>query len=675
MPMTSVTLKPGVDTQKTMTLNEAGISQSQLIRYKSGLVQSYGGWQQFTTFTAPSTIRDLHAWQDANAIKYLSAAGTASLSVIKSNGSINITPQKTVSDVPPNFSISSGSNVVHVVDPNSGPSLFNTVYFNTPVAVGNILLNGAYPIVAVLSTGSYNITSSVVASTTIVSSGILPTFQTVNGSAAVTVTLPNNNFPSIPGLFQQFIAPTVISSNTTIQGKYLVASIINSTQFTITLTQQSTVSTTTTMNSSKAEMVYYITLGPQPAGSGFGAGGFGSGGFGLGSGSSATGGTPITAIDWSQDNWGEILLACPEDGPIYSWSPESGFFNAQVVYQAPFFNGGIFISQPQQILVSWRSVQSTGVQDQLVVRWSDAGDYTNWAVSNQTAAGSFHIPTGSHIVGGMQCPTFGLISTDVDVWVMQYVGGDVIFNFTRVGTGCGWIGQHACNVLGGVPYWCGLNNFFTLGQGGVVPIPCSVWDLIFQNMSSVNQTKTLCATNSSFSEVAWFYPSLLSNGENDSYVKVHIEGQEFEWDYGSLRRTAWIDISVFGQPIGVDNGGFIYQHETGNSIIGASLPNFTTGWWAISDGNELSFVDFIMPDFQWGTRAGLQDAQINLTFFSADYPGDTPKVYGPYTVTNATEFINTRIRGRLMSVQVQSNNSEFFRLGKIRFRYATSGRR
>jgi hypothetical protein len=82
-----------------------------------------------------------------------------------------------------------------------------------------------------------------------------------------------------------------------------------------------------------------------------------------------------------------------------------------------------------------------------------------------------------------------------------------------------------------------------------------------------------------------------------------------------------------------------------------------------------------MPDFQWGTRAGLQDAQINLTFFSADYPGDTPKVYGPYTVTNATEFINTRIRGRLMSVQVQSNNSEFFRLGKIRFRYATSGRR
>jgi hypothetical protein len=64
-----------------------------------------------------------------------------------------------------------------------------------------------------------------------------------------------------------------------------------------------------------------------------------------------------------------------------------------------------------------------------------------------------------------------------------------------------------------------------------------------------------------------------------------------------------------------------------------------------------------------------------MTFYVIDYPGDTPRSYGPYTLTQATQYINPRFRGRLMSVQVQSNNSVFWRIGRVRFRNATSGRR
>lgn len=675
MPMAAVELKPGVNTQETFALNMAGISQSQLIRYKTNLVQAYGGWDQLVSFTVPSTVRDLHPWQDSNGVKYLGVGGTNNLSVIINSASISdVTPQTTTTDFTPNFSISSGSNQITVVDPNSGATTFNTAYFNTPVAIGNILLNGAYPIVSVLSTGSYIITSSVVASTTIASSGILPIFDTTNGSASVTVTLPNNGFQSIPGLFQQFIAPTSIAGQT-IQGKYLIASVLDSTQFIINLTQQASATSTATMNNGNAEITYYITLGPVATVSGFGSGGFGSGGFGTGSAIIGTPGTPITATDWTLDNWGEILLACPENGAIYQWGAHEGVTTAQVVNQGPFFNGGIFISQPQQILVAWRSDQSTGVQNNLEVRWSDAGDYTNWVVSNQTSAGSFVIPTGSYIVGGRQCPTFGMISTDIDVWVMQYVGGDVIFNFTRVGTGCGWIGKHACGILGGNPYWMAENNFFTLSGSGVVPIPCTVWDAVFQNINTNFQTKCVCGVNSTFNELTWFYPSASSTGECDSYVKLHLEGQEFQWDYGLLPRTAWEDISILGNPISADTQGFLYQHEEGTMITGVSLPSFRSGWWAITEGNDMAFVDFIMPDFQWGLRTGAQDAQIAITFFSADYPGDTPISYGPYVVTQGTEYINTRIRGRLMSVLIQSQNSEFWRLGRIRYRWAPAGRR
>lgn len=670
MPMQSVKLVPGVNTEKTLAANEAGVSQSQLLRYKDGMIQTYGGWQSIFT-VIPSTVKDLHAWQDISAIDWLSAAATQNLIVMASSVNYDITPQTLTTNPVPNFSISSGLTTVTVADPNFSATTFDTVFFNTPVAIGNLLLNGAYPITTILSTGSYIIQSSIAASTTIASSGTLPIFNTTAGSATVTVTLSNNNFPSTLGLTESFRAPTTVGG-LTISGPYSISSIIDSTNFTITATTQASSTNTATMNSSLAQLVYYVTLGPQASGSGFGAGGFGSGGFGSGTAFTGSVGTPITSVDWSQDNWGEVLLACPKDGAIYTWSPHSGLQNSKVVNTAPFFSGGIFISMPQQILVAWKSVQSTGTQDNLIVRWSDALDYTNWTVSNQTSAGSFHIPTGSVIVGGLQAPNYGVIWTDLDVWIMQYIGGDLIFNFTRSGSGCGLIGQHAAGVIAGEVYWCGKSSFFKLGPNGVQPIPCTVWDYIFQNMNTTQANKIRCCPNSAFNEISWEFPSTNAT-ENDSFVKYNI--LEGEWDYGQLPRTAWIDVSVLGNPISTDPSGAIYQHETGQSFPGTSVTSFQTGWWSIADGNELSFVDWLLPDFKWSTYSGARNAQVNVTLYAVDYPGDTPRTYGPFTVTQATEYINPRLRGRLMSLFVSSNNDVFWRLGRVRYRAAPAGRR
>lgn len=678
MPWGAVQLKPGVDTQLTMSANQAGVSQAQLIRYKESLIQTVGGWVPYVGITAPSTVRDLHPWQDISGVKHLAVAATQGLGVITAGSYQDITPQTNITNPTPNFSISSGSNLLTVVDGGSSASIFNTVYFNTPVAIGAFLLNGAYPIQSVGGSSIYTILLPSQSSATVASSGILPVFSASSGSATVRVTLPNNGFQAITGLFEQFIAPTTVGSSAglVIQGKYQIASVIDSTAFTINAPTQSSTTATATMNGGKAQLEYFITLGPTQSGQGFGAGGFGSGGFGTGTSQSGSPGTPITTTDWTTDNWGEILLACPVDGPIYIWSPDLGFQNAQVISEAPFFNGGIFVSMPQLILVAYRSVQSTGVQDPLIVRWSNAADYTNWAVTAQTVAGSFRISSGSLIVGGIQCPQYGLISTDVDVWTMTYVGGIVTFNLTRVGNGCGWIGPHACGILSGNPFWMSNNNFFTIGSNGVVPLPCSVWDQVFQNLSIPNQWKVRVAVNSAFNEVAWFYPSANSTGENDSYVKVHIEGNEYEWDYGSLIRTAWTDVSILGMPLGADTSGQIWQHEVGTSIVGTGLPSVQTGWWTVGEGQDIPFIDMVIPDFIYGLRSGSPNASLTITFFGANYPGDTPTVYGPYTITAQTEFLNVRIRNRLMSALIQSSaSSEFWRIGRIRFRFASSGRR
>src|SRR6516225_3490322 len=467
MPLTSVRLKPGVNTMMTPLQNEAGVSQSQLVRYQQGMIEKYGGWSSYNNITATPIVRSLWGWQGLTGVKHLGIGGTQSLSVVTSNNNQDITPQTLTTNNPPKISTTLGSTVVTIMDPNSSANAQTTIYFNTPISIAGQILNGAYQVTQGLGSSDYTISLPYAASATVASSGQLPLFTATAGTATVWVDLPNNNFPNIVGEYQQFIAPTNVGG-ITVQGPYQTTiSSCNPTNFVSInapippVTSASSVA----MNGGNAQIVYYYTVGA-PAGLGFGQGasGFGAqGSFGVGGTALPATGTPITATDWTLCNWGETLLAVPENGPLYQWSANSGYTTASVVPTAPFFNGGCFVSQPQQILVLWRSVQLTGTQDPLIVRWSDSLDYTNYNVNSQTWAGAFHIPTGSIIIGGMQSAQQGIIWTDIECWVMQNVGQPIVFGFNRVGSGCGLVGKHATGVLNGNIYWMGPDNFFILG--------------------------------------------------------------------------------------------------------------------------------------------------------------------------------------------------------------------
>lgn len=666
-------LRPGVNTQRTKALNEAGVSVSNLIRYKDGLIQKIGGWDSYYALTNASTIRCIHAWQGATGTQYLAVGGTGNLGIITSGSLSDVTPQTRLSNFTPAFSVSSNSATITVVDAGSSASVYDVAFFNTQVAIGSAFIQGAYQIQSIGGSSSYTITSTGISTSAVTSSGILPIFTTTANSATIDVVLPNNNYQSIVGLYEPYIAATSVGG-LTVQGRYQTQSVVNSTEFHIVAVTQATSNDVQTMNGGLAQVLYYITIGPPSGGSGYGLGGYGLGGYGMGSPATAGTGTPITVTDWTMDNWGGVLLACPENGPIYAWSPDSGFTTAAVVPTAPFFNGGIFISMPQQILVCWRSVQSTGVQGPLRVVWSDAEDYTNFTISNATEAGGFTISTGSIIMGGLQAPSYGVIWTDVDVWIMQFVGGDAVFNFTRVGSGCGLIGKHAAGVIGGSVYWCGLNNLFILTGGSVQVLPCTVWDFLFQNLSIANQGKIVCAPNSTFNEIAWYFPSINGNGENDSYIKYNIA--EGEWDYGVTGRNAWVDVTALGNPISADTVNIYQQEEGYDNVTQPINSSFETGYWSISDANDLAFVDWFLPDMKFGTYSGSQNASVQITFKVVDYMGDTPRIYGPYTFTQATQYLSPRFRGRFMSMLIQSNDlGSFWRIGGAKYRWARAGRR
>ena len=279
-------------------------------------------------------------------------------------------------------------------------------------------------------------------------------------------------------------------------------------------------------------------------------------------------------------------------------------------------------------------------------------------------------------MGAVQGPQQGLIWTDVDLWSMQYIGPPYVYSFNEIGTGCGSISRKCMAFIGGIGYWMGPSQIFTLSVNGVQPLPCPVWDVVFQNLDQNNLYKIRVAVNSLFNEIQWFYPSISGGtGENDSYIKYNT--QLGAWDYGSLGRTAWIDQSVLGAPIGANAQDLeIYQHETSNDADGAAmLSSFRSGYSAIAEGDLKNFIDLVWPDMKWGKLGAAQTANVQITFYVVDYPGDTPQVFGPYTVTRATEYFNTRLRGRLVSVQIGSSDiGSFWRIGNIRYRYAPDGK-
>ena len=383
---------------------------------------------------------------------------------------------------------------------------------------------------------------------------------------------------------------------------------------------------------------------------------------------------PRSVLDWTLGNWGDILISCPRGGGIFQWEPGTGAISSSIIQNSPIANDGMFIAMPQRQIVAWGSTFN-GIQQPLLVRWCDINNFNTWVADVTNQAGSYIIPRGSRIVGAIQAPQQGLLWTDLALWAMQYVNQPYVYQFNEVGTGCGLIGQKAAGSLYGGVFWMGPTQFYQYDGSGVTNMNCPIWDVVFQNMNLNYVDNIRFAANSRFGEVAWYYPSTSSiNGENDSYVKYNtLIGA---WDYGSLNRSAWMDQSILGAPIGADSSGYIYQHEVSPNADGSPmLSNFRTSFFQLSEAEFKIFVDQIWPDMKWGYFNGSQNASVQITFYVADYPDGPISIFGPFTMDNTVTYLTPRFRGRLVSIGISSNDlNSFWRLGGIRYRLIQDGK-
>jgi hypothetical protein len=563
---------------------------------------------------------------------------------------------------------------------------YDAVYIPAHISVGGLILFGVYPCVAASST-TYQITARdilgdpALATSTVANGGDVAEFDTTSGTSIVTVTLVNHGF--FPGdTYPVLIATTV--GGVTLTGDYTVQTVPTADTFTIQAAQSATATTSGFINGGEARYIYYVTYGPLTEGTGYSTGGYSVGGYSTGAAAVAAAGFPVEASNWSLDNWGEILISCPDTsslltfdeepgGPIYQWSPATSFLNAQIIPQAPISNHGVFLAMPQRQIVAYGST-FTGVQDHLLVRWCDLNNFNSWIATPVNQAGSYRLTKGSRIVGGLQGPQQGLIWTDLALWSMQYVNLPDVYNFNEIAVGCGLIGKKAVGLLNNSVFWMSQSQFFAFAGDGVKSLPCTVWDFIFQQLDTDYVDKIRAAPNSRFNEITWYFPTQSGGGEVDAYVKYSLSTGG--WDFGYLSRTAWIDQSVLGPPIGGASSGLIFQHETSPNADGQPMASsFQTGYFTLQDGDLLSFIDQVWPDFKWGYYNGAQNAELLMTFYVADYPGQTPRVHGPYKMSQVTQYITPRLRGRLVSIKFESNDVDtFWRIGAPRYRLTPAGK-
>ena len=733
MPFLSVKLVPGVHVEQTPLLLQAGVVQSNNIRWRDGLPEKLGGWQKFyymasdgvTRITPPPVsgpVRELWPWADFNGDRLLAIGGDGGLAVITKN--LDITPMFNVTNAAPTFTTVAGSSLVHVlnVDPNVTSNLAGSIVVDNYVSVGGIVLYGAYPIKTIVSVSEVIIDAKALATTTVGApgNGVVSTFTTNVGSALVVVSLPAHGF-SI-GQVVSFLPTTLTGSSTApvadlvVSGSYDIKSLGDALgtdpadKFTIALPNAATNAVTIGENGGNARLTTWVVQSPSAPGAGWGQGSWGEGGWGgVGIVVAPPSGTPVTAaglgmpgLDWCLVNFGEDLIAQPEGFGFFVWDVDGGLGMARPITDAPLAAKGFFLAMPQQQLVAYGASTGTSPeQDPMLVRWSDNADYHSWVATVANQAGSFRLARGSKIVGGMQTPMQAMLWTDVGLWLMQYIGYPDVWGFNEVAQECGLIAKKAAAVCGGQTFWMSRDKFWTFTGGQVTPLPCEVWDAVYQNLNTNLLDRIRCGANTGFDEVWWFYPSKATQQpgalqENDSYVKFNrVTG---EWDYGTpidvfgggalggLMVSDWIDNNVFGHPISAMSrpdgvSSQLMWHEMGHDA-GATAMDwwFRTGLFLLSEGEDFIFVDRCRPDFKWRRfqDAPSTTAQVQITLYTQDDPDNQqkpPAQFGPFLCTNASGPFDPRARGRYFSMKVEGNDAgSFARLGSVKFRFCPDGR-
>ena len=630
MPLTKLQFRPGINRDVTNYSNEGGWFDGDKVRFRFGFPEKIGGWEKQSPTSFLGLCRALHPWVSLSNELYL-GVGTSSKYYIERGGGFNdITPiRSTTAAGDVTFAATDGSSTLTVTDTAHGAVTGDFVTFSGAVSLGGqitaAILNQEYQIDSIVDSDNYTIIARAVASVADI---------TVNGQYTPTPVLADASDSGDGG-----------------------AAVVGS---------------------------YQINVGLDTAvfGTGWGVGTWSRGAWGSAS------NRPIVTSQlrlWSHDNFGEDLLMNVRDGGIYYWDSSVGL-GTRAVALSSLSGANATPTVAKQILVSDRDRHiiafgcdpegSIGTQDPLTIRFSSQESLTDWAATTSNTAGELRLGSGSEIIRAIETRQQILVFTDTTLYAMQYLGPPFTFGVGAISENISILSPNSAAAVDDAVFWMGNNEFYAY-SGRVENLPCPVRDYVFDDFNQDQALKVVAGVNSAQNEIWWFYPSANSQTNNRYVVFNYIEKV---WYYGTLSRTAWVDRGIFEYPIAASTDHYLYYQEIGFDD-GSTNPSSPISSYIesspidIGDGQQFMFISRLLPDLSFLNSTA---ASPTATFTTAvrNYQQGGFSASTASTFTPSTEQFFLRLRGRQMTMRVESNLLETtWRLGLPRYDIRPDGRR
>lgn len=693
MALQKLQFTPGIQHDGSRYASSGSWTDADKVRFRAGAPEKIGGWQQAVLAQFLGTCRHLFAFSDLAGSYYL-GIGTELKYYIERGGSMyDITPiRATITQSNPFTTTNTSTNVL-VTIPSHGASIGDFVTFSGAGAVGGLTLDGEYQITNVPTSATFNITAASAATSSATGGGsVTAVFQINTGP---NDTLYGNGWgagtwggilPTSSATFTGSISGTTLTVTSVVSGTLAVGQLITGTGVSASPPGSSATYITALGTGTGATGTYVVSVSQTVSstsmnaltGTGWGA-----------SSNTAVSGTRLRL--WSSDNYGQDLVLNPRDAAIYYWANSGGLGTRAVLLSSlagaadvPAVSRQIIVSDLDRKVLAFGCTDIvTGVQDRLLIRWSDTENPAVWTPTETNSAGGIRIPTGSEFMAALETKQETLVWTDDSVHSLRYIGAPFEYSIARIGV-TSLVAPNAVAAANDVVFWMGQNGFFQW-DGRLGGLPCSVKDFVFNDINWNQAEKITAGSNMSYNEVWWFYPSADSN-ENNRYVAYNYN--ERVWFVGSIVRTAWIDRSIEDYPRAAATDGYIYFHEIGQDD-GSTNPYSPIVAYVesapieIGQGEQFGFAWRMIPDLDF-RNSSAPNPMVDFVLEAQDFSGSNfSQTANNNTTLTATlpvsQFTNQtyfRLRGRMMTLRVRSDGvGVAWRLGVPRVDIRADGRR
>ena len=622
MPLQKIVFKPGVNREGTDYDNEGGWFDCNLVRFRKGRPEKFGGWEKDTPNSFLGTSRALHSWVSLEGSKYLGLGTTFKYYVKEGQSFSDITPIRlTTGNNEISFAATNGSSTLTVTDNANGAVVNDFVTYSGCASLGGLItanvLNQEYQIVGITNSNVYTIVAKDTSGATV----------TANSSDS------GNGQGTVVGAYQLNVGLDV-----------------------------------------------YV------AGTGWSSGTWGEGTFGSTNALSSVNQLRLWTHDHFGENLiinaraAGIYRWVEENGTSTRATELSGISGANLV---PTVGLQVITSEKDRHLIvlgadAISGNARTGTIDPMLIAFSDQENDLDFEPLATNTAGSLRLSSGSAIIGAVKSRQEILVWTDTALYSMQFIGPPFTFGINLINEGVGLVGPKAAITSPAAVFWMSYDNFY-IYNGTVNHLPCSVHNYVFSDINLGQSFKFHAFTITDKNEVGWYYCSS-SSEEIDRYVIYNYADQV--WYYGELSRTAWIDSGIENYPRSVTNG-YLYQQEVGFDDDGSPMTNvfIESSDIDIGEGQQFTFVKRIIPDYKF-----LQDnnnGNVNIVLKTRNFPGDSLVTNSTSPITSTTQQAYVRSRSRQIVLRFESdddaqNNGNLsigWRLGATRIDIKTDGRR